>query len=92
MFEAIAGVLLLISAVVVWALTRRLAAAQQDAAAAETKAAMSWGEGFRAATDEVNIRRDREDRASYDKGFEKGWNACIAELQQQENHKEVAAA
>jgi hypothetical protein len=77
LFYATAGILLLSAALLVWALIRQARAAESRASAAETTAAMAYGKGFRDATDEINKRREHEAKASYDKGFENGWNAAL---------------
>lgn len=91
-FYAAAGIVLLIAALVVCRLNRRLEATEQRANAAETEAAMAWGKGFRDATDEINNRRALESKISYDKGFETGWNTCVTQFEELPEHKKIAAA
>jgi Tfp pilus assembly protein PilV len=81
MFGLITFLALLLASVVVLALVRRLAHAEQRAAAAETEAAMSWGKGYQAGAAEQHAKLAREGAASYDKGFENGWNACVTQFE-----------
>jgi hypothetical protein len=81
MFELITLPALLIAGVLILMLAHRWQTEAQARAAAETEAAMAYGKGFRAATDEINAKRDRESTASYDKGFENGWNACVTQFE-----------
>lgn len=78
----VAGVplMLLAGVITIWA-AHQAQAAETRTKAAETKAAMAYGNGFRDATDEINKRHEHEAKASYDKGFENGWNAAFIALE-----------
>lgn len=81
MFELIAVPILVIAAVLMIVLARHSQAADARATRAESEAALSWGKGYRAGTDEQNAKLGRESKTSYDKGIESGWNACIDEYE-----------
>jgi hypothetical protein len=86
-----AGALLLAGALIL-ALVRRGRQAERRAADAERTAGGAWNAGYQAGAGETNAKRDREARASYDKGFESGWNTCVTQFEDRPEYKDTAAA
>jgi hypothetical protein len=81
MFGLITFLALLLAGMVILLLLRRCSEAARRAATERTAAALAYGRGYRDATDEINTKRDRESKTSYDKGFESGWNACVTQFE-----------
>ena len=92
MFGLIVTAALLLAGVMIVLLTRRYQDAERRAAQAESAAALGWGAGYRAATDEINTRRDNESHDSYRKGREVGWNDCVDEYETRQEPQQAHTA
>lgn len=99
MFELIAipalfaaGILLIIFARRNQAIEDRAQADRAYAIEAEQAATAAWGSGYQAGAAEQTAKLERELAASYDKGFESGWNTCVVQFEDRQEPTQARAA